>query len=236
MKKDYCIGVCEKSGITFKFDAEDKERVEAHRWWSQKSGVFAHVDGTTVSLSKFLLGIVEKNTKVLKRNGDIYDYRKANLFYHNQFVLCGDYYEVECFDGKKFLVDADRLDDISQFVWHIDKNNYAITKDRSGRILKLHRYLLGVLDRSDIEVDHINRNTLDNRMSNLRLADRSLNCYNRDVSAYNSSGKVGVYKMTGYNKWCAQINVHGSRYYLGSFDTFDEAVTARTNAENHYYN
>lgn len=233
--EDYCIGTCKNSGVQFKYDIEDHERIAQHCWWSQPSGVYSHIDGRTVSLAKFILGIDEVQTKVLRRNKDAFDYRKANLFYKNIYRACGTTYEVECFDGQVFVIDKYLYNTVNRYAWHIDGNRYVITKLKSGRIIKLHRLLLGVVDDHTIEVDHINRDTLDNRLCNLRLANRSLNCYNRDVAAYNGSGKVGVYKMTGYDKWCAQINVNGKRKYLGSFDNFDDAVQARQRAEEIYY-
>lgn len=235
--KNYCVRKCNNSCVEFIYDAEDDEKVRPYMWWSQKKGVFAHINGKTVSLSKYLLGIDEKQTKVLHRNKDSNDFRKSNLFYKNIYTLIDDNaYNVECFDGRSFTISKESYDLVKQYVWHIEGNNYAITKLPSGRIIKLHRLLLGVVDDPTTEVDHINRDTLDNRLSNLRLADRSLNCYNRNVSKYNTSGKVGVYKMSGYDdKWCVQINNKGKRHYLGSYNSYDEAVRVRQEAEARYY-
>lgn len=236
MNKEFCIGVCSNSGVSYKYDTEDRERVEKHKWWSQSSGVFAFVDGQTVSLAKFILGITQKGTKVLRKNKDTFDFRKENLFYRNVFYDRGAHYEVECFDGRTFLIDKDKYADVSKHVWHIDKNMYVIAKNENGKIIKLHRYLMELSSDDRNEVDHINRNTLDNRIRNLRLADRSLNCFNRGRSKYNTSGATGVYKMHGYgNKWCAQINYAGKRHYLGSFNSVTDALNARKQAEQKYY-
>lgn len=227
---------CSNRDVAFVIDLEDFERVNAYRWWAQSTGVFAYIDKTTVSLSKFLLGITEKGVKVLHRNKNAWDFRKSNLFSGNIYHDRGDCYEVECFDGQTFLISKDSYHKVKPFIWHIDKNQYAITKLKTGRVIKLHRLLLEVIDDASVEVDHINRDTRDNRISNLRLADRSLNCFNRDVQKYNKSGVIGVYRMSGYdNKWCAQINANGHKYYLGSFDSIDEAADARRSAELQYF-
>lgn len=67
------------------------------------------------------------------------------------------------------------------------------------------------------EVDHINRNGLDNRLVNLRLATSSQNKINRVVK--NPNGFKGVTKRG--NRWIAQC-----KGYLGSYDTPEEAAAA----------
>lgn len=236
MEKNYIECKCENSGIIFKIDAEDYDRVKSYHWYSTTHGVHGHVNGQYMTLSHFLLGIQSKGKKILRRNKDTFDYRKSNLFSGNIYTKRNDHYEIECFDGKIIKVDECSLDIVKLYQWHVDKNNYAITKLKSGRVIKMHRLLLEVVNDSEIEVDHINRDTVDNRLSNLRIVSRSLNCFNRDVTKYNTSGCIGVYKMSGYDdKWCAQINHDGVRHYLGSFDNLSDAVSARRNAEAKYY-
>jgi len=57
------------------------------------------------------------------------------------------------------------------------------------RFVRLHRYLLGF---PDLQVDHINGNTLDNRRSNLRVATQSQNTANARLRRDNSVGFKGV--------------------------------------------
>lgn len=78
-------------------------------------------------------------------------------------------------------------------------------------------------------IDHINRDTSDNRIENLRDVTQSINLKNRRLSSSNKSGKSGVYKQG--NSWIAQINSEGVREYIGSFKTKEEATVARCNKE-----
>ena len=77
------------------------------------------------------------------------------------------------------------------------------------------------------EVDHINNDRLDNRMSNLRLVTIQQNNQNRSIRSDNKSGYIGVFRRG--NKWVAHIKHNNIRYHLGSFDSVNEAVNIRNN-------
>lgn len=66
-------------------------------------------------------------------------------------------------------------------------------------------------------IDHVNRDNSDNRLVNLRLADKTQNSYNRGRNNNNSTGYKGVTKHG--EKWVAQITVKGVHKYLGTFET-----------------
>lgn len=85
--------------------------------------------------------------------------------------------------------------------------------------------------RPDGEVDHINGNRSDNRISNLRDTTRTVNARNMKKSAANQSGVTGVsfYKSSG--RWQSRIMADGKYLHLGYFDRFDDAVSARKSAE-----
>jgi len=81
------------------------------------------------------------------------------------------------------------------------------------------------------EIDHINGNKLDNRIENLRLATRSENRQNHKTMRNNTSGFMGVRWSKKDKKWVASINVNRKSYYLGGFDTPEEASVAYLNAK-----
>lgn len=82
--------------------------------------------------------------------------------------------------------------------------------------------------RPDMQVDHINRDPLDNRAENLRMATPSQNSFNRSRTSKNKSGYVGVVLHKPTQKWQAQIGLMRRTLYLGLFDTPEAAAAART--------
>lgn len=68
-------------------------------------------------------------------------------------------------------------------------------------------------------IDHINRDSNDNRICNLRLVRASMNCQNRRQSIPNTSGIKGVswfkYPNPKYSRWVAYMNAYGKRIFLG---------------------
>lgn len=79
------------------------------------------------------------------------------------------------------------------------------------------------------QIDHINHNKLDNRLVNLRKVSAQINQQNMPLGKANTTGAVGVYRAG--NGWRALIMVERVQIYLGYFNTFEEAVFARKQAE-----
>ena len=93
------------------------------------------------------------------------------------------------------------------------------------------RVLLGVTKGQ--EVDHINGNTLDNRLCNLRIATSQQNKFNQSVRKTKVSGlPKGVTKHGP--SYRAAIWINYTRYYLGTFITVAEAEAAYLTAAEKY--
>lgn len=72
-------------------------------------------------------------------------------------------------------------------------------------------------------IDHINRDKLDNREENLRAVSPRENVQN---STQNGREKRGYSFYKGRGKWRAGIEINKTRYFLGLFNTEDEAKGA----------
>lgn len=77
------------------------------------------------------------------------------------------------------------------------------------------------------DVDHINGVRDDNRIENLRVADRSQNNMNYHLPKDNTSGYRGVYLRKEDNTWYWQLQFRGKLYSGGKFLTAVEASDAR---------
>lgn len=80
------------------------------------------------------------------------------------------------------------------------------------------------------EIDHINGDPEDNRLSNLREVSHFENMVNRKTPSHNSSGKIGVCWHLQAKKWRAYITKDGKQISLGLFNSVDEATAARSAA------
>ncbi len=109
---------------------------------------------------------------------------------------------------------------VAKFRWNErrspkEKTTYAVaTVD--GKRVSLHRLIMGLTD-PKIQVDHRDRNGLNNKRSNLRIATKSQNMANRGPDKNNTSGFKGVHSHTkkGYSFWRAEITVNRKRIALG---------------------
>ena len=86
------------------------------------------------------------------------------------------------------------------------------------------------------QLDHINGNPQDNRISNLREATSRLNQENkRRGSKTSNTGVLGVSRQSGSKTFTAQITVAGKQIYLGSFATTKDAHEAYVRAKRKYH-
>ena len=79
---------------------------------------------------------------------------------------------------------------------------------------------------SGFQVDHINRNPLDNRRSNLRICTQQDNAKNKSKYKNNNSGFKGVYFLKTYYYWVAEIRYNNKKYRKKCY-SLEEAIKKR---------
>lgn len=85
------------------------------------------------------------------------------------------------------------------------------------------------------QLDHIDRDRVNNRIANLREVDNARNAQNCGLQQNNKSGGKDVCWYKRKSRWMVRITIDGERKFLGYFADHNDALTARLNAEKVYH-
>jgi hypothetical protein len=136
--------------------------------------------------------------------------------------------------GKYAIVDDKDWPKLMKHNWYCHtgyaaRNGPKIRGKRTCTIF-MHRVLCPAP--KGYEVDHINGNKLDNRKSNLRVATRQQQLFNRRANTKNTYSKYkGVYWSKEKRLWRALIKKNGVSRHLGYFESeIDAAIAYNTKA------
>jgi hypothetical protein len=139
------------------------------------------------------------------------------------------------YKGTKYIVQVDEGPLNRALTWRLKKSGNKLYLSApiylgkvNGKYKYNHVYYHQLLTKAKIGeyVDHINGNTLDNRLENLRLCSNAENCRNQGLRKNNKTGVKGV-RQDG-KKYVAQINKDGKTKYLGTYPSIEEAKKVYT--------
>ncbi|WP_052417783.1 AP2/ERF family transcription factor [Cellvibrio mixtus] len=126
---------------------------------------------------------------------------------------------------------------VSQYLWHISSNGYAMTvihdpekykaTGNGNKNIFMHKLIMGSPPKEGLICDHKDGDRTNNKRSNLRWATHKQNSWNSRSCA--KSGYKGV-NQDG-NRWVASCN----RLCVGRFDTAEEAAMAHDKAARHFH-
>lgn len=77
------------------------------------------------------------------------------------------------------------------------------------------------------DIDHIDRDSTNNNLSNLRWATRTENNLNTKVRSDNVSGHKGVYWVENRQKYRAEVCINKKNIHIGCYNTLEEAIQGR---------
>jgi HNH endonuclease/AP2 domain-containing protein len=126
--------------------------------------------------------------------------------------------------GQFAIVDDEDFAFLSQWKWQYSGRYAVRTGPRPSRKnIWMHRLIINPPE--GLEVDHINRNRLDNRRCNLRVVTHSFNIQNSPIQKH-TSGYRGVYWNKERQKWSAGAGGRKQFCWLGYFRNELDAARA----------
>jgi HNH endonuclease len=135
---------------------------------------------------------------------------------------------------KECLIDLVDLDKVAtpDGTWTAfnESNGNPYVKQRiNGKIVRLHRLILEV--KPGEIIDHINRNTFDNRRENLRVVSSSGNAQNRVYKS--KTGVRNVHKQG--NRFRVILKIDGKMKHFGYYGTLEEAEEVAKKKRSEYF-
>jgi hypothetical protein len=159
------------------------------------------------------IAVVERSNLI---KGSIKSCGKCKVY--NAYDLSNDYGIGYTSKGIEFYFDLEDYEVISQYNWSLSSRGYLINTSKD-KMISIHRLIMNAP--SDLMVDHINHNKLDNRKENLRLCNASQNNINKKVTGYTVRNN-GRYEVS--------MRIKGQYKYIGRFNTPEQALFAREQA------
>ena len=153
---------------------------------------------------------LELNNKKLRINKndsmDIYTWRETKTRPSYWFKMKPSF-SITKRDYKKYTIKINnKLYLLSRLFYKAHNNDWDITDSSMNNF-----------------IDHINNNSLDNRIENLRILTHQQNQFNTNAKGY--------YWNKIHNKWRAQIKIDGKTKNLGLFHNEEDAHIAYLNAK-----
>lgn len=198
--------------------------------------------------SRYGMYMCRKHYENMRCHGKILDVSPYGVYDKNRYRIDHDVVFMDITDRRQnkiaeALYDAKYLEKVSNRKWRITyKNNrpYIVTiayPEEKSKHMTLHRYVakLGGLDIDNFEIDHINGNTFDNRLCNLRCATRLDQAHNVAPKITNKCGIRGVCYSKRDNTYKIDFINNHVRFYFKHFKTLPEAVYARYLMERYFF-
>lgn len=138
-------------------------------------------------------------------------------------------YDIKSPSGLSWIQDYSRFK-VGDVAGSLKTNGYwkFTTGGKSYQVHRIIWELLEGLIPSDLVIYHIDGNPGNNLISNLRLATRTQNQFNRKSSK-------GYYFNKKHGKWYVRVNVNGVQTYFGSYGLEEEAASKAIELQNQHY-
>lgn len=135
-----------------------------------------------------------------------------------------------------FVVDLCDIELVKYHKWRLS-HGHVVTGSGVENIRELSHIILGIPKEKDSEVivDHVSTNALDNRRNNLRICTQADNTINKGFMSSNITGIIGVSYDKYRNTYNPEISLGHKRLHLGRYKTLKEAAYVRFVAEQYLF-
>ena len=200
--------------------AKTREYCKTHYEMLRRKGAFTeqrcNIDGCNKPI--YALKLCRSHWRRLKAYGDPL---VRNKFSKNHIEINGAVCVMDLYRNNikiaETIFDRDDYAKVKDLKWCLSEGKTSKYVRHVKKGIQLHRLIFGDVP-NGFEIDHANRDTLDNRKANLRLATRSLNSANSKRQVNNKSGFKGVFWSKQKGKYIAMIQANKQLYYLGCSD------------------
>jgi len=129
-----------------------------------------------------------------------------------------------------------RLGKAEEAVGNFDKKSGYYRTSLKGKTYLLHRLIFLYHNGYTPEfIDHIDGDSTNNKIENLRPATKKENCRNRSAHKNNSSGFKNVSWHKKHEKWSVSIYVESKKKHFGYFEDIELADLVAQEARNKFY-
>lgn len=144
----------------------------------------------------------------------------------------------------QFAIVDDIDADLAELKWQYGSKGYAIkhnktSEDYKRKTILIHRVILSRILGRELkigeQVDHIDRNKLNNTRDNLRLTNNNGNQHNQTKYRNNVTGFKGVSYQKITRKYRSLITINRKQIHLGYYNTPEEAHEAYKQAAIKYH-
>lgn len=143
--------------------------------------------------------------------------------------------EIQLTNRMIALVDDEDFERVNTLKWYAHKGRYTYYgRSTTKPYILMHRFILN----TQLDIDHEDRNGLNNIKSNLRATNKWGNNRNTSKRKANTSGYRGVFLKKDKerpNPWCAKIRIDGILVNVGHFKTAEDAAKAFDQAAKKHY-